>query len=77
MSKKLIIIAAAGLVSFAGAFAVAWFTNPTTAPPPASAEVAGLLGAPPNPKSQPAPTAPPHNQAEYSKNKRQKKKIQN
>ena len=70
MSKKLIIIAAAGLVSFAGAFAVAWFTNPTTAPPPASAEVAGLRAGAQTGISQPAPTAAPDSEADAVKKQR-------
>lgn len=71
MSKKLIIIAAAGLVSFAGAFAVAWFTNPTTAPPPASAEVAGLLAGEQTGISLPAPTAAADSEADaFTKQKK-------
>jgi len=64
VSKKLIIITAAGLVSFAGAFAAAWFTNPTTAPPPTSAEVAGLLAGEQTGISLPAPTAAAYSEAD-------------
>jgi peptidoglycan hydrolase CwlO-like protein len=64
VSKKLIIIAAAGLVSFVGAFAVAWFTNPTTAPPPASAEVTGQLAGEQTGISLPAPTAAADSEAD-------------
>ena len=64
MSKKLIIMTAAGLVSFVGAFAVAWFTNPTTAPPPASAEVAGQLAGEQTDIILPAPTATADSEAD-------------
>jgi peptidoglycan hydrolase CwlO-like protein len=64
VSKKLIIITAAGLVSFVGAFAAAWFTNPTTAPPPASAEVAGQLAGEQTGIILPAPTAAADSEAD-------------
>jgi len=42
--KKIIITAAAGLVSFAGAFAFAWFTRPSQVSLPEESEQAGVVG---------------------------------
>ena len=47
MVKKIIIMAAAGLVSFAGAFVLAWLTCPSAPEQPVAAEVPASAGNPP------------------------------